>query len=295
MRRLELAVVGGRGEQRAEDLKAQTCPSHARARRVVVVGHGPPARRDVSVAASSGPYADAEKHGSAPSSARSGGGPTRLHRGPSRKRDPSRAARRGDRREPAEQLRDAGRRVAGEPLEQRGGQPSGDRARAPAAPTAPRTARVVVNGPRHQRSHRRVVRAGTPVVRVDRARASSAASATTLATITTAPTYTRRPRNRTDGGVARRRHPSRPQQRLKRRRERLGRRRPAARREACAGSPRGAAGRRRSRHGSLRRPRHDRRVDRRQPLKKLAPQLESDRTSSPPVLANSEASPSERL
>ena len=44
-----------------------------------------------------------------------------------------------------------------------------------------------------------------------------------LATITTAPTYTRRPRNRTDGGVARWRHPSRPQQRLKRRRERLGR------------------------------------------------------------------------
>jgi hypothetical protein len=35
--------------------------------------------------------------------------------------------------------------------------------------------------------------------------------------MTTAPTYTRRPRNRTEGGVARWRQPSRPQQRLKRR------------------------------------------------------------------------------
>jgi hypothetical protein len=72
---------------------------------------------------------------------------------------------------------------------------------------------VDVNGPRHQRSQRRVVRAAMPVDR----RAALAVRliiATMLATITTAPTYTRRPRNRTDGGVARRRHPSRPQQRL---------------------------------------------------------------------------------
>jgi len=32
--RLELAVVGGGGQERPQDLKAQTCPSHARARRV---------------------------------------------------------------------------------------------------------------------------------------------------------------------------------------------------------------------------------------------------------------------
>jgi len=40
--RLELAVVGGGGHQGPEDLKAQACPSHARARRVVVVGHESP-------------------------------------------------------------------------------------------------------------------------------------------------------------------------------------------------------------------------------------------------------------
>lgn len=37
--RLELPIVGGGGEQRPDDLKAQACPSHAR-RRVVVVDHG---------------------------------------------------------------------------------------------------------------------------------------------------------------------------------------------------------------------------------------------------------------
>jgi hypothetical protein len=41
---LELAVVGGRRHQGFEDLKAQTCPPHARARRVVI-GHGSPALR----------------------------------------------------------------------------------------------------------------------------------------------------------------------------------------------------------------------------------------------------------
>jgi hypothetical protein len=76
--------------------------------------------------------------------------------------------------------------------------------------------RLVVNEPRHQRSHLRVVRDGTPVARTA-ALAAMLVSATAAATITTAPTYTRRPKNRTDGGVARRRHPSLPQQRLKRR------------------------------------------------------------------------------
>ena len=61
---------------------------------------------------------------------------------------------------------------------------------------------LFANGPRHQRSHRRVVRAGTPVVRTP-APTVATASATALASTTTAPTYTRRPRNRTDGGVAR--------------------------------------------------------------------------------------------
>ena len=46
---------------------------------------------------------------------------------------------------------------------------------------------LVVNGPRHQRSQRRSVRAGTPVTRCADA-AAVAARAATLATITTAPT-----------------------------------------------------------------------------------------------------------
>ena len=61
---------------------------------------------------------------------------------------------------------------------------------------------LVVNAPRHQRSQRRVVRAGIPVVRTA-ALAAAIASATALARITTAPTYTLRPRKRTDGGVTR--------------------------------------------------------------------------------------------
>ena len=62
--RLELAVVGGRGQQRSQDLKAQTCPSHARARRGVVVGHGPPAP-PTSRAAAKRPYAHGKNMGSA--------------------------------------------------------------------------------------------------------------------------------------------------------------------------------------------------------------------------------------
>ena len=74
---------------------------------------------------------------------------------------------------------------------------------------------VVMNGPHHHPSHRRTVRAGTPVV--DRiSRSAVSACATMLATITTTPRYTRRPRKRTDGGSARLLQPSRPQQRLKR-------------------------------------------------------------------------------
>ena len=58
-------------------------------------------------------------------------------------------------------------------------------------------------------------RAGTPVA-CRSAFAVVRAWAMTLAMITTAPRYTRRPRKRSDGGVARLRQPSRPQQRLKR-------------------------------------------------------------------------------
>jgi hypothetical protein len=76
---------------------------------------------------------------------------------------------------------------------------------------------VLGNVPRHQRNHRRVVRAAIPVERIAWL-AVAVSNATALATITAALAYTRRPRNRTDGGVARRRHPSSLQHRLKRRR-----------------------------------------------------------------------------
>ncbi len=62
-----------------------------------------------------------------------------------------------------------------------------DRAPAPGAPRAPTKGALVVNGPRHQRSHRRVVRAGTPVARTA-AIATIVVGAIALAT-TTAPTY----------------------------------------------------------------------------------------------------------
>ena len=47
----KLAVVGRSGEQRTDDLKAQTCPSHAR-RRVVARCHVSPCGREGGVAAS---------------------------------------------------------------------------------------------------------------------------------------------------------------------------------------------------------------------------------------------------
>ena len=48
---LELAVVGGGRQEGAEDLKAQTRPSHAHAGHAVIVGHGSPARQRCNAAA----------------------------------------------------------------------------------------------------------------------------------------------------------------------------------------------------------------------------------------------------
>ncbi len=56
--RLELTVVGRRRQERTEDLTTQTCPSHARARRVVVVGHGSPAAAGGPRPKYEGPCAD---------------------------------------------------------------------------------------------------------------------------------------------------------------------------------------------------------------------------------------------
>ena len=215
MRALELAVVGGRGQQRADDLKAQTCPSHARAARR---RRWPwPSRAAPWTARSvDGPYADAKNTGSAIFCANDR--VTNGYIAPLTNRDPSAAARRGDRRQPRRAA--SSTRAAAAPresLEQRGraarralGRGHQTRRRSdeqrcrrertapPAAATGASSAAGPPSpvGPRSP-SHRR--------------------SATALATITTAPTYTRRPRNRTDGGVARWRHPSRPQHRLKRR------------------------------------------------------------------------------
>ena len=95
--RFELAVVRRRRQERTEDLKTQTCPSHARARRVVVVGHGSPAPRR-RTAGAPGKLRRREKHGQRhllrePCRA------ARLHRGPQKARS-VRAARRGDRSQP---------------------------------------------------------------------------------------------------------------------------------------------------------------------------------------------------
>jgi hypothetical protein len=91
-----------------------------------------------------------------------------------------------------------------------------DGASTSAGSTSPR-ARAVgrVKGPPHHPSHRRVVRVGTPVAWWSSV-ALAILRASMLATMMTAPRYTRRPRNRSDGGVARLRQPSRPQQRLNR-------------------------------------------------------------------------------
>ncbi len=117
--RLELAVVSGCGHQGAEDLKAQTCPSHARARRGVVVGHGSPAPRGKAAASTRDPT-PAGKTGVTPSSARARSC-ARLHSCPQPSRSVG-AACRGEGRQPGEELRDGGSEIAPEPFEQRGGE-----------------------------------------------------------------------------------------------------------------------------------------------------------------------------
>jgi hypothetical protein len=150
---------------------------------------------------------------------------------------------------------------------------------------------VDVNGPRHHPSHRRVVRAGTPVVQTP-ALTVAAATATALTSTTIAPMYTRRPRNRTDGGVARWRHPSRPQHRLKRR--------PIASAAIASSPPRACGGSRHDKAAPAIAARllggagHDRRVDRRQSLKKLS-LARLGRSSRLLLVWQPEASPSEGL
>lgn len=70
---------------------------------------------------------------------------------------------------------------------------------------------VIANTLDHQRSHRRSVRTGTPLCLLTSLK-TLANSAAELASSTTTSRYTRRPRNRSDGGVARLRQPRRPQQ-----------------------------------------------------------------------------------
>jgi hypothetical protein len=66
---------------------------------------------------------------------------------------------------------------------------------------------VCGNVSRHHAPHRRSVRIGTPVA-ARASRGTRARCATALASSTTASTYTRRPKNRSDGGSARARHPA---------------------------------------------------------------------------------------
>jgi hypothetical protein len=72
------------------------------------------------------------------------------------------------------------------------------------------------NTVRHHVLQRRTVRTGTPVASRS-ALARAVTSAIALARITTISAYTRRPKKRTDGGVARRLQPSWAQHRLSRR------------------------------------------------------------------------------
>src|SRR5208282_2843238 len=209
----ELTRVGGSREQRTHDLKAQTGPSHARTGRVVGIGHWLRAE-DKGLGATATTLREREKARVPPSSARARGRAI-GHTRPRSKRDASGvlAVVIGASHASSLVMRTAGsptnrsRIEVGNALREKDGTSRAD---------SSTNAALVVNGPRHQRRQRRVVRAATPVVR-SAAAALAAARATTLARITTAPTYTRRPRKRNDGGMARRRQPSRPQHRLKRR------------------------------------------------------------------------------
>ncbi len=186
---LELAIVGGCGQQRPKDLKAQTCPSHPRTRRVVVVGHGSPGggrdrRTSTTQATPMG------KTPAAPTSARTAPSgavtlccvqiatrPGRSWWVPARPKGLAMAAGPTPSRSKSE-------------LRIRPGSGAGAR-RAERATNG----LVLLNGPRHHRSHHRPRRhaclANGPAHGV-------AARATALARTITAPTYTRRPRNRTD-------------------------------------------------------------------------------------------------
>ena len=136
--RFELAVVGGRGQQRTEDLKAQTCPSHPRTRRVVVVGHSPPGRRELDRGDARHPTPTGKTR-AAPSSARTASG-AGGYITPLTKRDPSGPARGGQRRQPDQQLGDRRGSIIAESFQDRSGQLLRERVRAQDAPTDPRTA-----------------------------------------------------------------------------------------------------------------------------------------------------------
>ena len=85
------------------------------------------------------------------------------------------------------------------------------------APRATRQKRLAANASDHQRRPRRTVRGLTAKrSRSASRRRSVSPCANALTSTTTAPRYTRRPRNRTDAGVVRRRQPSRAQQKLTR-------------------------------------------------------------------------------
>ena len=96
----ELARVSGRSEQRADDLKAQTGPSHTRAGRVIGIGHANRARSDGLRRYGDDPTRARENKGSAIFCA-SAGARDRSCKAPQQTRS-ARRARRRERRQPDE-------------------------------------------------------------------------------------------------------------------------------------------------------------------------------------------------
>src|SRR5271170_6249412 len=204
----KLAGLRRRGQQLADDRKAQTRPSQARWR-LLVLAHGVLLDERQQVSSPAKDPTSPRKTRKIPSSAGRRAQAVNLRKGDPAGNEPVVS---GARNSSTTRTRcchvpgslatiDAGNSLVSTPTSR--------------ACTATSTA-VLRNGPCHHPSHRFVVRAGTPVTRRTDPSVPSAC-ASMLATSTTAPRYTRRPRNRSDGGVARLRQPSRPQHKLNRR------------------------------------------------------------------------------
>ena len=210
--RPEIALLGRHAQERADDREAQSCPAHAR-RRARVVGHDGERRRSRSVA-TPGTLGDVEiqprshllrephdSEGFHTKRAESGTDPVVAG-----------ASHRAAAVSTSAAVDSFALRIS---AASRSSKDSGsfDASGGGGANRARMTVQSgdCGNSPCHHVRHRWSVRRGTPVTR-SACRITPITSTRTEASSTTASQYTRRPRNRTDGGSARRRHPRRPQQ-----------------------------------------------------------------------------------